>query len=181
MKKLKEKRHQLSYFELRSSLSVHLWSAMLIPPEQKRQVLVPHDQRKLKFLHKTPEALWHFFYWFQVKRLPHMSHTLFFSSLCWRLCVQTLWGSLFSYLQSGYLNFFLLWLLPPATKLGQGYVFTGVCNSLNRGTLPQCMLAYSPPEGDPPGPGTPPAQSMLGDTGMQSCLSVALHVTGMQL
>ena len=24
-------------------------------------------------------------------------------------------------------------LLPPATKLGQGYVFTGVCHSVNRG------------------------------------------------
>ena len=35
--------------------------------------------------------------------------------------------------------------LPPATKLGQGYVFTGVCDSLNRGCLPQCMLGYTPP------------------------------------
>ena len=24
-------------------------------------------------------------------------------------------------------------LLPPATKLGQGYVFTGVCDSVHRG------------------------------------------------
>ena len=24
-------------------------------------------------------------------------------------------------------------LLPPATKLGQGYIFTGVCDSVNRG------------------------------------------------
>ena len=35
--------------------------------------------------------------------------------------------------------------LPPATKLGQGYVFTGVCDSVNRGCLPQCMLGYTPP------------------------------------
>ena len=36
--------------------------------------------------------------------------------------------------------FFLL----PATKLGQGNVFTGVCDSVHRGgrCLPQCMLAY---------------------------------------
>ena len=26
-------------------------------------------------------------------------------------------------------------LLPPATKLGQGYIFTGVCHSVNRGGL----------------------------------------------
>ena len=29
-------------------------------------------------------------------------------------------------------------LLPPATKLGQGYIFTGVCDSINRGA---CMMA----------------------------------------
>ena len=34
-------------------------------------------------------------------------------------------------------------LLPPATKLGQGYIFTGVCDSVHReGGLPQCMLGY---------------------------------------
>ena len=37
--------------------------------------------------------------------------------------------------------------LPPATKLGQGYVFTGVCDSVHGGsTWP----------GTPPGPGKPP-------------------------
>ena len=35
--------------------------------------------------------------------------------------------------------------LPPATKLGQSYVFTGVCDSVHRGGLPQCMLGYHPP------------------------------------
>ena len=39
-------------------------------------------------------------------------------------------------------------LLPPATKLGQGYVFTRVCDSVHRGGLPQCMLGY-PPGADP--------------------------------
>ena len=36
--------------------------------------------------------------------------------------------------------------LPVATKLGQGNVFTGVCDSVNKGGgLPQCMLGYPPP------------------------------------
>ena len=38
-------------------------------------------------------------------------------------------------------------LLPPATKLGQGYVFTGVCHSVQRGGVPDQV--------HPPGPGTP--------------------------
>ena len=54
-------------------------------------------------------------------------------------------------------------LLPSATKLGQGYVFTGVCDSVHRGgCLPQCMLGYhhhTPPPGadtpHPPGADTP--------------------------
>ena len=40
--------------------------------------------------------------------------------------------------------------LPPATKLGQGNAFTGVCDSVHMGWgLPQCMLGY-PPEQTPP-------------------------------
>ena len=39
--------------------------------------------------------------------------------------------------------------LPPATKLGQGFVFTGVCDSVHRG-------GGSTWPGTPPGPGTPP-------------------------
>ena len=31
-------------------------------------------------------------------------------------------------------------LLPPATKLGQGYIFTGVCHSVNRWVLSQHAL-----------------------------------------
>ena len=41
------------------------------------------------------------------------------------------------------------YLLPPATKLGQGYVFTGVCHSVNGGG--EFLTRYTPP-----GPGTPP-------------------------
>ena len=56
-------------------------------------------------------------------------------------------------------------LLPAATKLGQGNVFTGVCDSVHGGGgLPQCMLGYHlPPGPDPPGsrhptpPGTRPS------------------------
>ena len=63
-------------------------------------------------------------------------------------------------------------LLPPATKLGQGYIFTAVCESVHRGgDLPQCMLGYHipqeqtsphPPRADtPPPPGSrhPPDQA----------------------
>ena len=67
-------------------------------------------------------------------------------------------------------------LLPPATKLGQGYVFTGVCDSVNRGgggtshppapgadTTPlgadtprsRHPRADTPPGADPPGADTP--------------------------
>ena len=50
-------------------------------------------------------------------------------------------------------------LLPPATKLGQGYVFTGVCHSVNRGASasvhagipPPLGPGTHPPGGDPPG------------------------------
>ena len=74
---------------------------------------------------------------------------------------------------------FPLTLLPPATKLGQGYVFTGVCHSVNRGVggvyLSACwdthpprsrhaplgadtltpLGADTPPEQTPPGVDTP--------------------------
>ena len=49
-----------------------------------------------------------------------------------------------------------LYLLP-ATKLGQGYVFTRVCDSVHVGRwcLPQCMLGYTPS----PGADTPQEQT----------------------
>ena len=48
----------------------------------------------------------------------------------------------------------LLKFLPPATKLGQGYIFTGVCHSVNRG---ECLLrGGAGPEGVS-GPGGLPA------------------------
>ena len=61
--------------------------------------------------------------------------------------------------------------LPAATKLGQGNVFTGVCDCVHRGVgcLPQCMLGcqnppreqtpHPPWEQTPPGADTPPDQA----------------------
>ena len=40
-------------------------------------------------------------------------------------------------------------LLPPATKLGQGYVFTGVCDSVNRGGTSAPQSRHPPPEQTP--------------------------------
>ena len=49
--------------------------------------------------------------------------------------------------------------------MGQGYIFTGVCDSVHRGGLPHCMLGYTPPgpeAGTPPRPGTPPPEQTPG-------------------
>ena len=66
----------------------------------------------------------------------------------------------------------LISLLPPATKLGQGYVFTGVCDSVNRGgtsspweqTPPGSRHppGADPPGADPPGSRPPWEQTPLG-------------------
>ena len=61
---------------------------------------------------------------------------------------------------------FITVFLPPATKLGQGYVFIGVCHSVNRGGVPDQVpprTRYTPPDQvhppgtryTPLGPGTP--------------------------
>ena len=62
--------------------------------------------------------------------------------------------------------------LPPATKLGQGYVFTGVCHSVNRGSasvhagIPppptprkENPLPRRPPKGGTPQKGEPPKEA----------------------
>ena len=79
-------------------------------------------------------------------------------------------------------------LLPPATKLGQGYIFTGVCDSVHRGGRGSASVhAGIPPQDHTPPPGaellqeqTPPSAEHAGryvqcaggmhPTGMQSCL-----------
>ena len=45
--------------------------------------------------------------------------------------------------------------LPPATKFGQGYIFTGVCDSVNR-ELSASVHAGIPPPPPPPRPGADP-------------------------
>ena len=48
-------------------------------------------------------------------------------------------------------------LLPSATKLRQGNIFIGVCQSFcSGGYLPQCMVGYTPPGQVHPRAGTPP-------------------------
>ena len=48
--------------------------------------------------------------------------------------------------------------LPPATKFWQGYIFTGVCDSVHGGGvgIPACTEADPPGSRHPPGPDTPP-------------------------
>ena len=80
--------------------------------------------------------------------------------------------------------------LPPATKFGQGYIFTGVCHSAKGGgcLLPEgacsqggvsapggCLLPGGVPApggvpgGDPPPPRTATAAGGTHPTGMHSC------------
>ena len=49
-------------------------------------------------------------------------------------------------------------LLPPATKLGQGYVFTGFCDSVHSGGVPDQVhpQVHPPIPSTPPRPETPP-------------------------
>ena len=54
------------------------------------------------------------------------------------------------------------YLLPAATKLGQGNIFTSVCQEFcpqGGGCLPQCMLGCTPSGGRPPPEQTPQDQT----------------------
>ena len=74
-----------------------------------------------------------------------------------------------------------LCLLPPATKLGQCYAFTCVCDSVRRGGLPHCMLGYTDSPQDqrqtPPGTRHNPSAVHAGRDGQQAG---GMHPTGMQ-
>ena len=80
-----------------------------------------------------------------------------------------------------YVSYWNAFLLPPATKLGQGNIFTGNCDSVHRGGLPQCMLGYhthTPRPGRHPPldqAGTPPEQSILGDTVNERAVCILLE------
>ena len=65
-------------------------------------------------------------------------------------------------------------LLPPATKLGQGYFFTGVCDSVYGG---EYLGRYAPRDQvQPPRPGTPSQrQCMPGDTGNKRAVRILLE------
>ena len=101
---------------------------------------------------------------------------------------------------SNYKKFKWIWFLPPATKLGQGYVFTGVCDSVHWGggsasvnagipPTPQKQTppprsrhrSRHPPSRIPPGAGTPPGsrhplpQSMLGDMVITRAVCILLE------
>ena len=54
----------------------------------------------------------------------------------------------------------MVYLLPSATKLRQGNVFTPVCHSVHGGCLPQCMLGYTPPQADTPRADTSPGRHL---------------------
>ena len=79
------------------------------------------------------------------------------------------------------LDSYILPYLPLATKLGQGYIFTGVCDFVHRGGVPGpegvpglgsawsgMALVRGVAGGDPPGTAT--AAGGTHPTGMQSCL-----------
>ena len=79
-------------------------------------------------------------------------------------------------------------VIPSATKLGQGYIFTGVCDSVHRGgsASVHAGIPHTPPPGPgrhpprtryPPGPGTPPPpeQSILGDTVNEQAVCILLE------
>ena len=89
------------------------------------------------------------------------------------------------------------WYLPPATKLGQGYVFTRVCNSVHKGgggCLPHCMLGYThvpwdqrqaappPPDQAPNGSWHHPEPATPGPVhaGRYGQQAAGMHPTGMQ-
>ena len=67
-------------------------------------------------------------------------------------------------------------LLPPATKLGQGYIFTGVCDSVHMGGSASVHAGIPPPP--PLGPGTPPPGAE--HTGRYGQRAGGMHPTGMQ-
>ena len=69
--------------------------------------------------------------------------------------------------------------LPPATKFGQRYVFTRVCDSVHRGrgVSGSVHAGIHPPGADNPPRSRhpPPVQRMLGDTGNKRAVRILLQ------
>ena len=78
-----------------------------------------------------------------------------------------------------FLMFSVSYLLPPAMKLGQGYIFTGVCDSVHGGGAGVCLSACwdtTPPlAADPSDKADPPAQCMLGVTVNKRAVCILLE------
>ena len=55
-----------------------------------------------------------------------------------------------------YASYWNAFLLPPAMKLGQGYVFTGMCDSVHRGVSASVHAGIPPGSRHPPWEQTPP-------------------------
>ena len=75
--------------------------------------------------------------------------------------------------------------LPPATKLGQGYVCTRVCDSVHGGGGPVSVHAGIPTpwQGDPPARQTPPGEEdppCAVHAGRYGERAGGMHPTGMQ-
>ena len=81
--------------------------------------------------------------------------------------------------------------LPPATKLGQDYIFTGVCDSVHRGGsalvhagIPHPpSTRHHPQDQAPPRPGTPPREQPppgAEHAGRYGQRAGGTHPTGMQ-
>ena len=88
--------------------------------------------------------------------------------------------------QCNIINLMLEHLLPPATKLGQGYVFTRVCDFCSQEgvCLSACWDTHPPPGKDPPWQGTPPlarhTPPRAVHAGRYGQQAFGMHPTGMQ-
>ena len=145
------------------------------------------------------------------KSIRRIFHKALSSFPLWEFIVQYPWQFFRSRLSvsgheggtgSAFKTVVLNYLLPSATKLGQGYVFASVCDSVHRGgseadhprhppPQEQTPPTRQPPGADPPPrPGTPPpreqtrptqdqapplVQSMQGDTGNKRAVCILLE------
>ena len=96
----------------------------------------------------------------QIKQViaKHFIFAMYYTYLLWIKIIRSsnvTYDRMCEVVKTTFVSYALLHLLPPATKLGQGYVFTGVCDSVNRGGGAPPQTTY-PPDYMPPGLHTPP-------------------------